>query len=111
MGGPAQAQRKHLVRPGGIAHEQGHLRHRAAVWNTADGLPWDSAGPPVRPPADPPAARRQLGSVGRALAAAGPIGGFEIEPSGTRLDRVQDLLGTPIRYVSVGTRRDQIIEV
>jgi adenylosuccinate synthase len=27
------------------------------------------------------------------------------------LDRLQDLLGTPIRYVSVGTRRDQIIEV
>jgi len=27
------------------------------------------------------------------------------------LDRLQDLSGTPIRYVSVGTRRDQIIEV
>ena len=27
------------------------------------------------------------------------------------LDRLQDLLETPIRYVSVGTRRDQIIEV
>jgi adenylosuccinate synthase len=27
------------------------------------------------------------------------------------LDRLQDLLATPIRYVSVGTRRDQIIEV
>lgn len=27
------------------------------------------------------------------------------------LDRLQDLLGTPIRYVSVGTRREQIIEV
>ena len=27
------------------------------------------------------------------------------------LDRLQDLSGAPIRYVSVGTRRDQIIEV
>ncbi|HET7024225.1 MAG TPA: adenylosuccinate synthase [Gemmatimonadales bacterium] len=27
------------------------------------------------------------------------------------LDRLQDLAGAPIRYVSVGTRRDQIIEV
>jgi len=27
------------------------------------------------------------------------------------LDRIQDLAGAPIRYVSVGTRRDQIIEV
>ncbi|HZM27226.1 MAG TPA: adenylosuccinate synthase [Gemmatimonadales bacterium] len=27
------------------------------------------------------------------------------------LDRLQELSGTPIRYVSVGTRRDQIIEV
>ncbi|HJS47251.1 MAG TPA: adenylosuccinate synthase [Gemmatimonadales bacterium] len=27
------------------------------------------------------------------------------------LDRIEDLAGTPIRYVSVGTRRDQIIEV
>ena len=27
------------------------------------------------------------------------------------LDRLQDLAGTPVRYVSVGTRRDQIIEV
>jgi adenylosuccinate synthase len=26
------------------------------------------------------------------------------------LDRLQDLSGAPIRYVSVGTRRDQIIE-
>ena len=25
------------------------------------------------------------------------------------LDRLQDLAGAPIRYVSVGTRRDQII--
>jgi adenylosuccinate synthase len=27
------------------------------------------------------------------------------------LDRLEDLAGQPIRYVSVGTRRDQIIEV
>jgi adenylosuccinate synthase len=27
------------------------------------------------------------------------------------LDRLQDLSGAPIRYVSVGTKRDQIIEV
>jgi len=27
------------------------------------------------------------------------------------LDRIEDLAGQPIRYVSVGTRRDQIIEV
>ena len=27
------------------------------------------------------------------------------------LDRLQDLAGTAVRYVSVGTRRDQIIEV
>jgi len=27
------------------------------------------------------------------------------------VDRLQDLAGAPIRYVSVGTRRDQIIEV
>jgi adenylosuccinate synthase len=27
------------------------------------------------------------------------------------LDRLEDLSGAPIRYVSVGTRRDQIIEV
>jgi adenylosuccinate synthase len=27
------------------------------------------------------------------------------------LDRIEDLAGTPVRYVSVGTRRDQIIEV
>ena len=27
------------------------------------------------------------------------------------LDRIEELAGTPIRYVSVGTRRDQIIEV
>jgi adenylosuccinate synthase len=27
------------------------------------------------------------------------------------LDRLQELSGAPIRYVSVGTRRDQIIEV
>ncbi len=27
------------------------------------------------------------------------------------LDRLEDLAGAPIRYVSVGTRRDQIIEV
>jgi adenylosuccinate synthase len=27
------------------------------------------------------------------------------------LDRIEDLSGVPIRYVSVGTRRDQIIEV
>ncbi len=27
------------------------------------------------------------------------------------LDRLQDLIDVPIRYVSVGTRRDQIIEV
>ena len=27
------------------------------------------------------------------------------------LDRIEDLAATPIRYVSVGTRRDQIIEV
>jgi adenylosuccinate synthase len=27
------------------------------------------------------------------------------------LDRLQDLAGAPIRYVSVGTRRDQFIEV
>ena len=27
------------------------------------------------------------------------------------LDRLQDLAGVPIRYVSVGTRRDQIISV
>ena len=27
------------------------------------------------------------------------------------LDRIQELAATPIRYVSVGTRRDQIIEV
>jgi adenylosuccinate synthase len=27
------------------------------------------------------------------------------------LDRLQDLARAPIRYVSVGTRRDQIIEV
>jgi adenylosuccinate synthase len=27
------------------------------------------------------------------------------------LDRLQDLAHAPIRYVSVGTRRDQIIEV
>ena len=27
------------------------------------------------------------------------------------LDRLQDLSGAPLRYVSVGTRRDQIIEV
>ncbi len=29
----------------------------------------------------------------------------------TYLDRLQELIGVPIRYVSVGTRRDQIIEV
>ncbi len=28
----------------------------------------------------------------------------------TYLDRLQELIGVPIRYVSVGTRRDQIIE-
>ncbi len=27
------------------------------------------------------------------------------------LDRIEELSGVPIRYVSVGTRRDQIIEV
>ncbi len=27
------------------------------------------------------------------------------------LDRIQDLIGVPISYVSVGTRRDQIIGV
>jgi len=27
------------------------------------------------------------------------------------VDRLQDLAGAPVRYVSVGTRRDQIIEV
>jgi adenylosuccinate synthase len=27
------------------------------------------------------------------------------------LDRLQELSGVPVRYVSVGTRRDQIIEV
>jgi adenylosuccinate synthase len=27
------------------------------------------------------------------------------------LDRLQTLSGAPLRYVSVGTRRDQIIEV
>ena len=27
------------------------------------------------------------------------------------LDRIQELSGVPIRYVSVGTRRDQIIEL
>ena len=34
-------------------------------------------------------------------------------PSAARayLDRLQDLAHAPIRYVSVGTRRDQIIEV
>lgn len=34
-------------------------------------------------------------------------------PAGARryLDRIENLVGAPIRYVSVGTRRDQIIEV
>jgi adenylosuccinate synthase len=34
-------------------------------------------------------------------------------PSAARayLDRLQELSGAPVRYVSVGTRRDQIIEV
>jgi adenylosuccinate synthase len=34
-------------------------------------------------------------------------------PSGARsyLDRLEALSGVPVRYVSVGTRRDQIIEV
>ena len=34
-------------------------------------------------------------------------------PSGARayLDRLEALSGAPVRYVSVGTRRDQIIEV
>ena len=34
-------------------------------------------------------------------------------PSAARayLDRIEELSGVPIRYVSVGTRRDQIIEV
>jgi adenylosuccinate synthase len=34
-------------------------------------------------------------------------------PSAARayLDRLEALAGAPIRYVSVGTRRDQIIEV
>jgi adenylosuccinate synthase len=27
------------------------------------------------------------------------------------LDRLEELSGAPVRYVSVGTRRDQIIEV
>jgi adenylosuccinate synthase len=27
------------------------------------------------------------------------------------LDRLETLVGVPVRYVSVGTRRDQIIEV
>ena len=32
-------------------------------------------------------------------------------PARAYLDRLQDLAHAPIRYVSVGTRRDQIIEV
>ena len=32
-------------------------------------------------------------------------------PARAYLDRLEDLAGQPIRYVSVGTRRDQIIEV
>jgi adenylosuccinate synthase len=32
-------------------------------------------------------------------------------PARAYVDRLQDLAGAPIRYVSVGTRRDQIIEV
>lgn len=32
-------------------------------------------------------------------------------PARTYLDRLQDLAGAPVSYVSVGTRRDQIIEV
>ncbi|HET8834341.1 MAG TPA: adenylosuccinate synthetase, partial [Gemmatimonadales bacterium] len=45
-----------------------------------------------------------------------PIGGVrklaEL-PTAARayLDRLQELSGAPLRYVSVGTRRDQIIEV
>ena len=27
------------------------------------------------------------------------------------LDRIEELVGVPVRYVSVGTRRDQIIDV
>lgn len=32
-------------------------------------------------------------------------------PARAYLDRLEQLSGVPIRYVSVGTRRDQIIEV
>jgi adenylosuccinate synthase len=32
-------------------------------------------------------------------------------PARAYLDRLQELAGVPIRYVSVGTRRDQIIEL
>jgi adenylosuccinate synthase len=32
-------------------------------------------------------------------------------PARAYLDRIEELSGVPIRYVSVGTRRDQIIEV
>jgi adenylosuccinate synthase len=33
------------------------------------------------------------------------------QPARAYLERLQDLSGAPLRYVSVGTRRDQIIEV
>jgi adenylosuccinate synthase len=32
-------------------------------------------------------------------------------PARAYLDRIEELSGVPIRYVSVGTRRDQIIDV
>ena len=40
-------------------------------------------------------------------------GGWRICPRQRRayLDRLEALSGVPVRYVSVGTRRDQIIEV
>jgi adenylosuccinate synthase len=45
-----------------------------------------------------------------------PVGGArrmaDLPPAARAyLDRLQDLAGAPIRYVSVGTQREQIIEV
>lgn len=46
-----------------------------------------------------------------AISTAGARKLAELPPAARAyLDRLQDLAGAPIRYVSVGTRRDQIIE-
>ena len=46
----------------------------------------------------------------RAAIAAAPVGDDQYGEDPT-VNRLQELAGVPIRYVSVGTRRDQIIEV